>query len=183
MIKTVFTSLLVWCLLAPSAFSASDDSDWIKDTSDIGRSNNGVIRSDQFLELGVASASCLQLEGEASLRQGNLDRAITVLQKSVEQAPLDMDKRILYAGALEKKLMMQEKRDPRLFNFIVKQWLFVVKKSEFVDQSAQGRGHLMNLVGRAPRMWEKPSKYLAQVLIPEDDSQEVVLGKKQIAEK
>jgi hypothetical protein len=154
-----------------------EDRKWIKDTSGIGKSRNGVVRNDQFLELGVGTPSCLQLEGESLLRTGNLEQALTVLQRSVEMAPLDMDKRILYAEALEKYLIRQKpKRDPRLYNFLIKQWVFVSKKAEYADQIAIARGHLGNLTGKMPGRFEKPDKFLAKVLIPEDGSIQVTIG-------
>ena len=153
------------------------DKKWIKDTSGIGKSKNGVVRNDQFLELGVGTSSCLQLEGESLLRTGNLEQALTVLQRSVEMSPMDMDKRILYAEALEKYLIKQKpERDPRLYNFIIKQWLFIAKKAEFPDQMAIGRGHLQNLTGKFPGRFTKPEKFLAEVLIPEDGSVKVLIG-------
>lgn len=178
------TILLLLC--TPPAFA--EDDDWIMDTSEIGRSRNGVIRNDQILEMGVPTASALQLEGESSLRMGQIDRAILALQRSIELAPLDPDKRTLYAEALEKKLMAQKakERDPRLFNFVVKQWLFIFQKADFPDQKMVAGGHLVQLTGAAPRMFERPHKYLARVLLPEDGSKPVVLkgeGKKSIASK
>lgn len=150
---------------------------WIKDTSGIGKSRNGVVRNDQFLELGVGTPSCLQLEGESLLRTGNLEQALTVLQRAVEMAPMDMDKRILYAEALEKYLVKQKpERDPRLYNFLIKQWLFVAKKAEYPDQMAIGRGHLLNMTGKLPGRFGKPETFLKTVLIPEDGSVKVPLG-------
>jgi hypothetical protein len=173
MIKRVLVGLSLSVLLAPQAIAKED---YIMDTSDVGRSHNGVIRSDQFLELGMGGANALRIEGESNLRNGHLDRAITVLQRSVEMAPMDMDGRILYAQALEQKLISQKERDPALFNFLVKQWLFVAKKAEFADQAMQGRSHLMNLTGVVPKLFEKEPKFLARVLMPEDGSQQVALG-------
>src|SRR5438067_3812885 len=145
MLKKALVGLSLSIIFAPLAIA----DDFIMDTSGIGRSHNGVVNSDQFLELGMGSANALRLEGESSLRMGHLDRAITVLQKSVEMAPLDIDGRILYAQSLEQKLIGQRERDPALFNFCVKQWLFVAKKAEFADQAMQGRSHLVNLTGVA----------------------------------
>lgn len=180
MIKKALVGLSLSVLLAPLAVAKED---WIMDTSDIGRSHNGVVRSDQFLELGMGGASTLRLEGESSLRSGHLDRAITVLQRSVEMAPADMDGRILYAQALEQKLISQRERDPALFNFLVKQWLYVAKKAEFADQAMQGRAHLMNLTGVAPKLFEKEGKYLSRVLMPEDGSEQVALGSGRVTGK
>jgi len=150
------------------------------DTSDIGTDSHGVITSDQFLELGVPSANGLRIEGEQALRMGKVDRAVKVLQRSVELAPRDMDGRILYAEALEKKLLRQKdkERDPELFNFVVKQWLFVAKSAEFADQGQQGFNHLYKLTGTVPKRREKEKKYLERTLIPEDGSVKVKIGKR-----
>lgn len=179
--KKALLLLSLSVMLAPAASAQRED--YIMDTSEIGRSHNGVVSSEQFLELGMRTPNALRLEGENSLRLGNLDRAITVLQRSVEMAPLDMDGRILYAQALEQKLISQRERDPSLFNFLIKQWFFVAKKAEFPDQSIQGRSHLMNLTGVAPKLFESDKKYLSRVLLPEDGSTKVALGKKKAAEK
>jgi hypothetical protein len=171
--------LLTWAsalLLAAGAPAFSKSENFIMDTSGVGKTNGTIVSSDQFLELGVAGPNALRLEGEQSLRMGNLDRAITVLQRSVEMAPLDMDGRILYAEALEKKLMKQEEKDRKLFNFLVKQWLFVFKKSEFPDQAMQGLQHVIELTGTQPKRMEGVPKFLARVLLPEDGSTKVALG-------
>jgi hypothetical protein len=151
--------------------------DFEVDTSSIGRDNHGVITSDQFLELGVPSANSLRIEGEQAMKLGNNERAIMVLQRSVELAPRDIDGRILYSEALEKKLIRQKSRDPKLYNFLIKQWLFVAKMSEFADQGQQGYNHLFKLTGTVPKRWEKERKYLTRVLIPEDGSVKVTLGR------
>lgn len=149
---------------------------YVVDTSPIGKSNNGVITSDQFLELGSPTASSLRMEGEQSLKYGSLDKAVMVLQKSVELSPKDIDTRILYGQALEKKFLKQKTKDPVLYNFLLKQWLFVAKKSEFQDQTAIGLKHLINLAGVAPKRFEPEAKYLKKVLIPEDGSVKIAVG-------
>jgi hypothetical protein len=160
---------LIWATaLACVAPCVAKDDDFIMDTDGIGKSNNGVVTSDQFLELGVPTANALRMEGEQSMRIGNLDRALTVLQRSVELAPGDIDGRIMYAEALEKRLLKQKRRDPKLYNFVIKQWLYVAKKAEFVDQQMQGAAHLQGLTGTRPGRWEKEKKFLSRVLIPED---------------
>lgn len=170
---TISLALLL-CTMVPAI--AQEDDDFIVDTSPIGKSNNGVVNSNQFLELGIQSPNALRLEGEHCLRVGDLDHAIMVLQRSVEMAPLDMDGRILYAQALQKKLMKQKHRDPILYNFIVKQWLFVAKKADFPDQKMQGYNGLYALTGTPIGRFEKDHKYLARVLMPEDGSKKVALG-------
>ena len=161
--------------LSSSAFAKQDD--FIMDTSSVGKLENpGVCNSDQLLELGVPSPSALRLEGEEALRMGGSDRAMTLLQRSVEMAPLDMDGRILYAEALEKKLLKQSQKDPVLYNFTIKQWLFVLKKSEFPDQAVQGLQHIVMLTGTQPKRFESIPKFLNRVLLPEDGSTKVALG-------
>ncbi len=173
------SSLISIQLLATPAAMASYD-DIVVDTSEIGRSHHGVVNSDQFLELGVPSANGLRIEGEQAMRLGKLDRAIMVLQRSIELAPMDMDGRILYAEALEKKLIRSKPRDPALYNFVVKQWLFVAKSAEFADQGMQGFNHLMKVCGTVPKKWEKEKKFLSRVLIPEDGSAPVQLGRRNV---
>ena len=120
--------LAVFAAVAIAQPGLTRDADFIKDTTPIGHTDHGLVSSDQLLELGTQTSSALRLEGEQSMRFNNIDRAIVVLQKSVEMTPSDMDGRILYAEALEKKLNHQKDRDPSLFNFAVKQWLYVAKK-------------------------------------------------------
>jgi len=158
-----------------SALAKEKGDDWIKDTSQIGKSN-GVIMSNQLLELGMFSGSTLRIQGEQALRLGDTDRAITVLQRSIEMEPLDMDGRILYASALQKKLLAQKERDPKLYNFVIKQWYFVSEKAEFADQKFQAIGHIQNLTGTLPKWYERKGKFLKRVLIPEDGSVKVAIG-------
>ncbi|MBX9687240.1 MAG: tetratricopeptide repeat protein [Candidatus Obscuribacterales bacterium] len=190
--KNHLIALLAVLSLSPACMAHDDEEKdaWIMDTSEIGKSRNGIIRNDQILEMGVPTASALQLEGESSMRMGQLDRAIVALQRAIELAPLDPDKRLLYAEALEKKLMSQKQkdRDPRFYNFVVKQWLFILQKADFPDQKVQAGSHLVALTGTSPRMFEKPHKFLARVLLPEDGSKPVVLAgekapRKQVAHK
>jgi len=169
------------CLMATAADADKDSEektpDYIMDTSNIGESDNGTIRSEQLLELGSLTPGALSLEGEQSLRQGSIERALTVLQRSVELAPMDIDARILYAQTLEKKLMMEKnKKDPALYNFLIKQWLYVYQKSEYLDEKMQGLSHVIALTGAQPKRFERAPKFLARVLIPEDGSVKVVIG-------
>jgi hypothetical protein len=154
-------------IIASAANGKGDDPDFIMDTDGVGHVDKSYVTSDQFLELGVPTSNGLRLEGENSLRTGDLDRAILVLQKSVEMAPFDMDGRQLYAEALEKKLAKEKGNDPVLFNFVVKQWLFMYKQSEFIDQKVFALSHINNLTGTAPKRFENEKKFLTRVLRPE----------------
>lgn len=170
----MLVSFLVFTAM-PGFSKEEEDSDFIVDTSSIGNVEGGTVKSEQFLELGDPTSGALSLEGEKTLKSGNLDRAIMVLQRSVEMAPGDMQARILYAEALEKKISKQKPKDPKLFNFLIKQWLYVYKQAEFFDESMQGLSHLTSLTGTQPKRFENEKKFLARVLIPEDGSVKVAL--------
>jgi len=163
--------------IAPACFAKES----AVDSATSAQDKHSSVTSDQFLELGVQGADSLRIEGEQALKMGKIDRAIIVLQQAVEQAPRDIDGRILYGEALEKKLMHQSgaDRDPKLYNFTVKQWLFVAKGGQFADQSQQGFNHLYKLTGTLPRRFEKEKSFLERVLIPEDGSVAVTIGKRQ----
>ena len=177
--QTLIRSLLAssfTVMLTAGAVSAKED--FYVDTSSIGRVDNGVARSDQLLELGTPTADSLRLEGEQFMRMGNLDRAIQVLQKSVEMSPSDMDGRILYATCMEKKLKRQSDRDPQLYNFLVKQWFYVMKKADFLDQAAIGQAHLVALTGAVPRKYESKGRFLQRVMLPLNDDAREELNKR-----
>lgn len=176
MLKNIIALAIAVFTVVPAVWADDEKTpDWIKDTSGIGKSNDGVVRSDQILELGVPTSSAMQLEGENLLRMGNLDHALVALQKSVEMAPLDMDKRTLYSEALEKKLIKQKLKDPALYNYVIKQWLFIFRQAEFIDQSMNAKAHIVHLTGTAPKAFEKSEKFLMRVMIPEDGSARVAL--------
>lgn len=148
------------------------------DLSPFAHEGQGAVISDRMLELDTASSDALRLEGEQSMRDGNFNRAITMLQHALEMEPADMDGRLLYAEALEKKLLKQKDRDPVLYNQTVKQWLYIAKKAEFHDQNMQALQHLETLTGTKPQRFESPARFLARVLIAEDGSTKVALGGK-----
>jgi hypothetical protein len=137
-----------------------------------------AVSSDRLLELGTQTPEALRLEGEQSMRNGNYDKAISLLKKSVELSPSDMDGRLLCAEAMEKKLLKQQDKDPVLFNALVKQWYVVAKKANFLDQQMQGRSHLTMLTGSAPGRFDTEKRFLSRVLIPEDGSVKVALSNK-----
>jgi hypothetical protein len=173
MSKSIFLAAILAASMSSAAFAYED---FIVNTDSVGHSTHGVVTSDQFLELGQPSSNALRMEGEQSMRMGHLDRAIMVLQRSLELSPMDVDTRIAYGEALEKKLMTQRDKDPALFNFLIKQWLYIAKKAEFPDQQVIGRAHLYNMAGDAPKPWESSKKFLNRVLIMEDGTAKVALG-------
>jgi hypothetical protein len=170
---------LVLSLLSPAASFAKAE---YLASAPAGAQSSGQVQDDQLLELNTPSSESMRLEGEQAMRYGNYDKAITVLKKSVQMSPSDMDGRILLAEALEKKLLKQQDKDPALYNSVMKQWLIVSKNSNFMDQKMQGRAHLQSLSGTAPKHFESDSKFLSRILIPEDGSVKVALnGNRKIA--
>ena len=66
-------------------------------------------------------------------------------------------------------------------NSELNRWLFVSKNAEFADQGMQGFQHLYKIAGTVPKKFEKEKKFLERVLIREDGTEKVILGKKPTA--
>jgi hypothetical protein len=133
----------------------------------------------------TVSAATLQYEGERALEVGDLKRALTLLKRSIDLDDDDCNTRLLYATALEKKMRLQQERDPELFKQCVKEWL-IVMRDEVGDQKGLGihgvsflngfyddedremkaKNHLIKLTGSAPKAWETDAHYLNKVLRP-----------------
>lgn len=155
-------------------------------TRGVGHIDRGYVTSDQMLELGLTTPESLRLEGEQDIRTGNIDRALMVLQRSVEMAPLDMEGRILYAGALGKKYAESQGKNDSLYNFLVKQWLFIYKRSDFSDQQMQALNNIAALTKTKPKKFESEKKFLGRVLRPEAQAyapQKLALQDKDAASK
>jgi hypothetical protein len=168
-VVVVILSLAFTPIIPAFANNSGQSQDFIMNTRGVGHIDRGYVTSDQLLELGLPTTEALRLEGEQCLRTGETDRALTVLQKSVEMAPWDMEGRILYAAALGKKLAERDGKDNALFNFVVKQWLFVYKHTEFADQQVQALSNLYALTKEKPKKFESERKYLYRVLKPEEE--------------
>jgi hypothetical protein len=168
--SVAYAAALWFCIAGAPGFASSSDQnpDYIMNTRGVGRVDKSYVTSDQMLELGLTTPETLRLEGEQCLRTGNIDRALTVLQRSVEMAPLDMEGRILYAAALGRKFEERRGQDNALFNFLVKQWLFIYKRSDFPDQQQQALSQIAALTETKPKRFESEKKFLGRVLRPED---------------
>jgi hypothetical protein len=118
------------------------------------------------------------MEGEQAMHFGDMDRAMAALHKALELNPNNMDSRMMYTQAMESKLHGQSEPDPRLFNAVVKQWVYIYKKAEFQDQKVQAQGHLQSLTGSAPTKITPIQHYLTKVLLPEDAGKQVALDKR-----
>jgi tetratricopeptide (TPR) repeat protein len=170
---------LVLLLSQPGLAKESDDYDFVMNTSSINNAGrDGTVTSEQLLELGTPTPDSLKLTAQECSRKGNLNKAIMNYQRAVEMDPTSVDTRAEYAAALEKKLRGQKDRDPKLFNFVIKQWLFVYRKADFLDEKQLSSDHLVALTGIAPNRHERTKGYLAKVLMPEDGSRQVAFGKR-----
>jgi tetratricopeptide (TPR) repeat protein len=146
------------------------------DSDEAVSNDHNSVTSDGFLELGMNNADALRLEGEQCLRLNNVDRAIKVLTKAVELAPSDMDGRILYAQALQKRLDGEVEKEPQLFNQVVKQWLYVLHESGSTEHQTLAAKALHDLTGKRARRFENEKKFLSRVLLPEPDATKVALN-------
>lgn len=146
------------------------------DTEEAVSNDHNSVTSDGFLDLGMSSADALRLEGEQCLRLNNVDRAIKVLTKAVEMAPSDMDGRILYAQALQRRLDGEVEKEPQLFNQVVKQWLYVLHESGSTEHQTLAAKALHGLTGKRARRFENEKKFLSRVLLPEPDATKVALN-------
>jgi hypothetical protein len=162
------------CLLTPSVYAQDDDASFTPPND----ADRRAVVSNHILQLGGQKADDLKLEGEEALRYGDLEKALVTLRKALELAPSNMDSRLLYVEALEKKLRSQKDRDPKLYNATVKQWAYIFKKAEFPDQKVQAQKHLETLTGSAPGKLVPITHYLSKVMIPEDGSREVAVDKR-----
>lgn len=162
---------LIVAIAAAGTFSQPSlarDIAFSQDTTPIVHGEQSLVTSDQMLDISTSNSSALRMEGEQLIRVNKIDKAVNVLAKSVEMSPADMDGRILYAEALEKKLAQQTTKNPQLYNLAIKQWLYIAKKGDYMDQKVQGLKHLSNICGSKPRMLETEDRFLARVLKPED---------------
>jgi tetratricopeptide (TPR) repeat protein len=133
------------------------------------------IGSDQLLDLGSPTSDGLSLEGDQALRTGDTKTAIKDLEKALQMDPKNIQARSRYAEALEQKLRKQKHPDPKLYNFVIKQWVHVCKDSMYDDSDEKQRGHnhLEALCGKAPKIYEPSKHFLDKNLLPEDGSVKV----------
>ena len=131
--------------------------------------SSGYITSEQLLESASISGGGMIMEADQAARTGGPDRAIAVLERFLEKSPKNMDARIQYAEVLEKKLRAQKKRDPKLYNMTLKQWLYISRNAEYEDEKEKGKRHLTALCGKASMLYQTARQFLANVVVPEDN--------------
>jgi hypothetical protein len=136
--------------------------------------------------LSGPSATTLMFQADYLFKAGNVEGALAMIKKSLAENDDDADAHCLYAKVLEKKLRGQEKRDPKLFNKCVKEWLMVMREERGPEKGLYWHGfstpygrsfgdednsllaaqHLYKLTGTVPRNGQSDRKYLIQVLKP-----------------
>jgi len=124
-----------------------------------------------------ASAGSLFVEGERALKQGNTDKAIRYLGRSVNENGTDLDARVAYATALEQRYRAQTEKDPDLLCECLTQWLYAMRTIAPEEQGVgalkflykdEGRDmvaktHIKKLTGTLPRPWETDKRFIARV--------------------
>jgi hypothetical protein len=136
--------------------------------------------------LGAPTAESLLFQADYALKLGNYEVAIALLKKSLAENDDDADTHFMYAQALEKKLRGQEKKDPKLFNKVVKEYLMVMRSERGIEKGLYFHGfatpygrsfgdegrelmaaqRLYKLTGMVPRIGQSDKKYLSLVLKP-----------------
>ena len=164
---------------------ADDDADEFTPAADSKVRKHRPVVSSEALEIGVTTARSLQAEGERLLATDQVDKAIKVFQRAIDIDSDDIDVRVPYARALEKKLLSQKARDPYIYSQCVEEWLTVMRNgvgeekgmgvhgvsllnldSGFADEERQhlAREHLKKVVGFAPRPWETNAKFMKRAM-------------------
>jgi len=69
---------------------------------------------------------------------------------------------------LGKKFAERRGQDNSLYNFLVKQWLYIYKHSDFNDQQMQALNNIVALTQTKPKKFESERKFLGRVMRPED---------------
>lgn len=167
--------------LATPAF-AQDGPDWLSDGNSLPK---GVVSNDNVMVKQDSSPFSLTVAAERALKSDKPDKAIELIQRSLELNKEDLEAHMIYAMALERKLSKQATEDPVLFNRCVKEWLSVLRNSygeekgetfhgigipglngkwfEDEDRQRPARQHLIKLTGFSPKPWETNEKFLTKV--------------------
>lgn len=134
-----------------------------------------AIGSDEMLDLGAPTADSLQLEGDQALRMGDMKTALKDLQKAVALDPKNVQARSRYAEALEQRLRKQATPDPKLYNFVIKQWVHAYKDAQYdeSEERTKAHNHLESLCGSTPKFYETSKRFLDKTLLPEDGTAKV----------
>lgn len=167
-------ALLVLTFAIPA--SASEEQDWLDSLSSAPQKTAPteaaiVEKQKTFSEMatqGTRNGRHLRAHADWNLKNGNIDQSLKLLEKALELNKTDFDIRTDYANTLEKKVLEQNKQDPKTYNLCVKQWFYIYKTSEFLEDSTLAARHLKDLTGNQPTMLSTAKSYLPKVLMPEE---------------
>jgi hypothetical protein len=129
------------------------------------------------------------MQSEISLRNDDVNRAVSMGRRAVELDPNDIDARVALGEALYQKIKKAKKKvTPEVYNECVKTWLMVLRNIvgdeanmgykgisiplverfyEDEDRTILARTRLTAVCGRVPKFWETNKKFLDKVLLPE----------------
>jgi hypothetical protein len=180
-VLTATRQILPVLIILTGAFHFSDTSASAKDEFDgapdmnienrISKPTNssGYITSEQLLDSGSMSGPISTMGADQAVRYGGVDRAIAGLELYLAKNPKNMDARVQYAEALEKKLRAQKKRDPKLYNQALKQWLYISRNADYDDEKSKGKRHLKGLCGKTCMPYQTARWFLDGVVVPENN--------------
>lgn len=135
------------------------------------------------------NAKIQYMQSEISLRNDDVNRAVSMGRRAVELDPNDIDARVALGEALYQKIKKAKKKTkPEVYNECVKTWLMVLRNIvgdeanmgykgisiplverfyEDEDRTILARSRLTAVCGRVPKFWETNKKFLDKVLLPE----------------
>lgn len=135
------------------------------------------------------NAKIQYMQSEISLRNDDVNRAVSMGRRAVELDPNDIDARVALGEALYQKIKKAKKKaKPEVYNECVKTWLMVLRNIvgdeanmgykgisiplverfyEDEDRTILARSRLTAVCGRVPKFWETNKKFLDKVLLPE----------------
>jgi hypothetical protein len=137
-----------------------------------------------------SSGESLLFQAEYAMHYGNYQGALHVIEQALKKDDDNADLHAIYAQALEQKYKSGEKRDPALFNKLVKEWLIVMRDEKGDEKGLYNHGfttplgksmgdedhsilaatHLYKLTGSVPRNGQSDKNYLKKVLHPSSAS-------------
>jgi hypothetical protein len=133
-----------------------------------------------------SSEDALLFQAEYAMHYGNYQGALKVIEQALKKDDDNADLHAIYAQALEQKYKSGEKRDPALFNKLVKEWLIVMRDEKGPEKGLYAHGwtsplgksmgdedhallaatHLYKLTGSVPKNGQTDKNYLKKVLHP-----------------
>lgn len=152
---------------APAADSTTDESTAGGSTKE-SRSRNNMVVPTALLTKGSNNSRQLRAHADLYIKRGNIDESLKLLEQAMEINPSDSDTRLAYAIALEKKVLGQSPKDPHTYNLCIKQWLYLYKSAEFLEDNQMAANHLKGLCGEAPKRLQTAKAYLASVMLPDE---------------